>query len=612
MPVLALARALAFLALALALPAAGAGKSVLLLQQDDDAWPAYQSFYAGFQGALAREFGPDVVIYRENLDLVRFPGAPYRDALRRWYTVKYQATGVDAIVAVGPAALAFALSARRDIWPGVAIVFAGGDRETLAIAAQGGASGRMLQVDTAKTLALARTLFPRARHLAIVGDKDLTQTYFLAFDKSLAELAGDLDVIDLRGLAMGALLERVATLPPDTIAYFSIFSVDGDGQRFIPRDALTRIAAASNAPVFGDLDSYLGSGAVGGYMTDVRAFGAAIATHAAPVLRGEPPAEPAPGASNSWSTPIVDWRALRRFGVEASRLPPGIDIRYREPSLWEENRPAITGVAAAFLVLVALVIRLLAERRQRIRAEQEASARLTELARANRISAAGELAAAVVHDLGQPLAAIQSNVEAIELLLESEPVRLEEARAALADVRRDDQRAADVIERLRSLFRKSEPRRGRVAIDAIVNDVARMAEGIAKRKAVAIETDLDAAPMIVDADAVQLQQVLVNLMLNALDAIADGQSRRRIAVIARRTMGGGIRIAVGDSGPGIAEDRRAVVFEPFFTTKAQGTGVGLAIVRRIVESYGAQVVVGTSSLGGAEFSFVLPAMAAPS
>lgn len=611
-PALAFARAVVLLALALALPAAGAGKSVLLLQQDDDAWLSYQAFYAGFQGALAREYGADVMIYRENLDLSRFPGAPYRDALRRWYTVKYQAIRVDAIVAVGPAALTFALSARRDIWPGVPTVFAGGDRETLAIAERGAATGRMLQFETPKSIALARTLFPRTRNLAIVGDRDLTQTFFPTFDESLDRLAGELRVIDLRGLAMATLLERVAALPPDTIVHCTIFSLDGDGQRFVPRDALARIAAASNAPIFGDIDSYMGTGAVGGQMSSTRAFGAAIANHLAPVLHGALPAEPPPGGTNSWSTPVVDWRAIRRFGVDPARLPAGIEIRYREPSVWEEHRPALLGVAAAFLVLLGLVIRLLRERRQRIVAEQEASARFTELARANRISAAGELAASVVHDLGQPLAAIQSNVESMELLLEADPPRLEEARAALADVRRDDQRAADVIGRLRSLFHKSEPRRERVFVESVVNDVTRMAEGVARRKGVTVEADLDPAPMVVDADVVQLQQVLINLLLNALDAIPDGTGHRRVAIVARHATGGVIRVAVGDSGPGIPDDERARIFEPFYTTKSKGTGVGLAIVKRIVESYGTQVAVGVSPLGGAEFSFVLPsAEAAP-
>jgi signal transduction histidine kinase len=405
---------------------------------------------------------------------------------------------------------------------------------------------------------------------------------------------------------MTPLLERVATLPPDTIVYYSIFSVDGDGQRFIPRDALAKIAAASNAPIFGDLDSYMGTGAVGGQMTDVRAFGAAIATHTAPILRGGPPVEPPPGVSNSWSAPVVDWRALKRFGVPASRLPAGVDIRYREPTLWEAHRLALLGVAAAFLVLLALVIRLLQERRQRFRAEREASARLTELARANRISAAGEMAAAIVHDLGQPLAAIQSNVESIELLLGADPPRLDEARAALADVRRDDERAAGVIGRMRSLFHKSGPSLAPLRANGLVEELTRMVSGAASRRRAVIETDVDPLPMVVRADAIQLQQVFINLVLNALEAIPEGAARRSVAISARRVDGGGIRFAVGDSGPGIAEADRARVFEPFYTTKETGTGVGLAIVRRIVESFGARIEIGASRLGGAEFSFVLP------
>lgn len=598
--------ALVAVLLALAQPAAGAGKSVLLLQQDDDAWPAYQAFYGGFQSVLAREFGADVVIYRENLDIRRFPDAAYRDALRRWYLVKYHAVPLDAIVALGPATLNFAVAARRDLWQAVPVVFAGGNEETAAAAAAAGnATGLMLRVESGRTLALARALFPHARHLALVGGRDVRDDYFLGFEKAIAQARQDFSVIDLRGLPMAEVLTRVAELPSDSIVHYTSISVDGAGQRFVPREALAKIAAQSRAPVFGDLDSYLDTGAVGGHMTDIRAFGAAVAMRVVDALGGTAESRVPRAGEGSWSAPVVDWRALQRWGVDEGRLPPGTDVRLRVPSLWEEHRGAIAGTTTAFGLLLTLVLWLLHERRRRIRAEAEAGARMTELARANRISAAGELAAAIAHDLGQPLAAIQSNVESIELLLEADPPRLDEARAALADVRRDDQRAADVIGGLRSLYRKSEARPDLVRVDGLVGDMIRMAAGIATRRRVLIESDLDPRPMTVRADAIQLQQVFVNLMLNALDAIPDEAVQRRVVLSARRVEGG-IRLAVADSGPGVPEADRARIFEPFYTTKANGTGVGLAIVRRIVESLGARVDVSRSPAGGAEFSFVLP------
>jgi signal transduction histidine kinase len=404
---------------------------------------------------------------------------------------------------------------------------------------------------------------------------------------------------------MAQVLERVAALPADAVVHFSIFSVDGEGQRFIPRDALARIAAQSRAPVFGDLDSYLGTGAVGGRMTDIRSFGAAVAARVAPILRGSDAGAVEPGES-SWSTPVVDWRALRRWDVDERRLPPGTEVRFRPPSLWEEHRSAVLGVAAAFAVLLLLIGRLLHERRQRLVAEAEARARMTELARANRISAAGELAAAIAHDLGQPLAAIRSNVESIELLLEAHPPRVPEARSALADVLRDDQRAADVIERLRSLFRKSGPQQGEVRIDRLFEDVIGMASGAARKRRVVIESELDAPPIAVRADVIELQQVFINLLLNALEAIPEGAARRKVVMSARRIAGGGIRLGIADSGTGVPEPERGRILEPFYTTKPDGTGVGLAIVRRIVESHGAKLEVSGSGLGGADFSFVLP------
>jgi signal transduction histidine kinase len=341
-------------------------------------------------------------------------------------------------------------------------------------------------------------------------------------------------------------------------------------------------------------------------MTDIRAFGAAIGVRLGPILRGARVEKAAPDAAQSWSAPVVDWRALRRFGIDEGRLAPGTEVRFRAPSAWAEHRAAILGIAAAFAVLLLLIARLLQERRRRLRAEAESNARMTELARANRISTAGELAAAIAHDLGQPLAAIDANVDSVALLLQADPPRVDEALAALADVRRDDQRAVDVIARLRSLFRNAEPHPDTLWLDRLVGDVVGMASGAAGRKGVQIETDLDPRPMRVRADAVQLQQVFINLLINALDAIPEGAAQRKVVVSARRLAAGGIRLGVADSGTGIAESERARVLEPFYTTKANGTGVGLAIVRRIVESHGAQVEISRSRLGGAELSFVLP------
>jgi hypothetical protein len=239
---------LAFLLLA-ALPVAGAGKSVLLLQQDDDAWPAYQAFYAGFRDALARDYGADLVIYRENLDLSRFPDAAYRDALRRWYLAKYQAVRLDVIVAVGPAALNFALAARRDLWQSVPVVFAGGDENTAATAAAAGSvTGSTLRVEAGKTLALARALLPGARHLVLVGQRDVKENYFLGFDKVLEEARRDYTVIDLRDLPMAQLLERVAVLPPDSIVHFTTLAVDSASSRATRSRRSPRVRARRSLP----------------------------------------------------------------------------------------------------------------------------------------------------------------------------------------------------------------------------------------------------------------------------------------------------------------------------------------------------------------------------
>lgn len=607
-PGIVLAR-LAAVALALLVPPAfGAGKSVLLLQQDDQSWPAYQTFLSGFRATLARDFGSEVVIHVENLDLTRFPEPAYRDALRRWFLTKYQAAPIDVIVALGPAALRFTFTAREGLWQSVPVVFAGGTEETAELArADANASGSVLRVDTGKTLALAGALVPGAKTLVLVGDRDSRSGYHQGVERVFEEARRRFQVIDLRGLAMADLLARIAALPAGSFVHCSVFSRDGNGQRFVPREALVRIAAVSPVPVFGEFDSYFGDGIVGGQVVDTAAFGSHIARRVEAILRGEEKSafgHDAPALSKS----VVDWRQLKRWGIDESLVPAGVEVRFRAPSAWEEHRGLVLGALAAILLQMLLIGGLLRERRQRRLAEAEARARLTELARANRIAAAGEMGASIAHDLGQPLAAIQSNVESIELLLEAGPPGIAEARAALADVRRDNQRAADVIARLRALFRKSESRPERVDLAPLVRDVAHLAAGLANRKKIALETAVSPDLPAVWADAVQLQQVFVNLVNNAFDAIPDGAPRRQVVISARPHASGGVRLSVSDSGSGIAPGERARVLEPFYTTKSAGTGVGLAIVRRIVEAHGGTLTIGDSPLGGAEVAFTLPAL----
>jgi PAS domain S-box-containing protein len=244
--------------------------------------------------------------------------------------------------------------------------------------------------------------------------------------------------------------------------------------------------------------------------------------------------------------------------------------------------------------------------RKRAEEERERLRQLeADLTRVNRINMMGELAAALAHEIKQPIAASITSANALLRWLAHDPPDVERARATASRIEQDTHRAADVIDSLRSFYETGTPT-DRQAIDVreIVGDMTVLLSGEAHRHAIAIRSELETdAPKIV-VNRVQLQQVFMNLMLNAIEAMKDAGGE--LTIRTRSTLNGRLSISVSDTGIGLPAASAERLFEPFHTTKPQGTGMGLAITRSIVESYGGQVWATANAGKGATFHFVLP------
>ena len=245
---------------------------------------------------------------------------------------------------------------------------------------------------------------------------------------------------------------------------------------------------------------------------------------------------------------------------------------------------------------------------ERKQAEQELQQQRQELAHVARVSVMGELATSVAHELNQPLGAILSNAEAAELFLSQDPPALGELRAILADIRKDDERAGEVIRRMRSLLRKQELEREPVQMNLLVEDVFRLVSSDASLRQVAITAALSPHLPPVQGDRIQLQQVLLNLIMNAMEAMTkQPPEKRRLIVRTSYTGDGTVELSVADSGPGIEPGNLPRLFEPFFTTKQSGIGMGLPISRKIVEAHHGRISAESHPAGGAVFRVTLPA-----
>jgi C4-dicarboxylate-specific signal transduction histidine kinase len=251
------------------------------------------------------------------------------------------------------------------------------------------------------------------------------------------------------------------------------------------------------------------------------------------------------------------------------------------------------------------VIRDVTEQR---RVHEESLELRRELTHVGRVSLLGTLASSLAHELSQPLGAILRNSEAAELVLGASEPDIEELKAIVADIHRDDRRASEVIDRLRALLKRKQMDFQPVAVEAMLQDVIALVRVDAASKHVAVECEIEPRLSPVSGDRVHLSQVMLNLIINAMDAVTDLEpARRRIVVRCRRTPESEIELAVSDSGPGIPPENLTRVFEPFFTTKAAGMGMGLSVSRTIVEAHGGRLTAANLPQGGAEFRITLPA-----
>jgi len=227
-----------------------------------------------------------------------------------------------------------------------------------------------------------------------------------------------------------------------------------------------------------------------------------------------------------------------------------------------------------------------------------------DLAHINRVSMMGELAASLAHEIKQPIAAASMNAKTCLRWLQREPPDIREACETVSRIFKDVDRAADIIERNRSLYRRDTPKREMVGLNEIIREMIVLLRDKAHQHSVSIRIELDGALPTITADRVQMQQVLMNLMLNGIEAMKD--SGGELTIRSQKTEDSQILLSVSDVGIGLPAEMTDQIFDAFFTTKAQGTGMGLSICRRIIESHGGRLWACANTGRGATFQFTIP------
>ena len=587
------------------LAAQPSSRSVLLLDQSSAGLPFNTALATAVRLTLSAESKVPISFYAEHLDANRFFGSDYEEGILSFFRKKYRDKTIDVVVVVGSAALDFIARRRAELWPNVPVVFAAIDEATIArVTLPPNLTGVTMQLTLQDMVRTANIVVPNLKRIAIVGDPLERQTFYRHFLDEVPTVATQYEIINLMNLPMGELKRRLGNLPDATAVIYTGIYYDSEGVSHVPAELVVQIAEWANRPVVINVASYLGKGAVGGYIVRPEPLGQGAAQFALRILNGEN-ASDVP-VTKIPSPLIFEWPALQRWGISENRLPAGSEIMFRSPTVWEQYRGYILAFIAAILTQSALISWLLYEHWRRQRAEILARNTMSELTHVNRVATVGQLSASIAHEIRQPLAGILANAQAALRWLEK--ANVEEVREGLNGIVSDGIRAGDIITHLRAMFKHEVQEKTPVDINKLVLSVLTLAQIDLQKHEIELQTQLDDLIPEILGNQVQLQQVILNLVMNAIEAMNSSQTRvLRIKTVLSRTKK--VHVSIEDTGMGIKQSDLARVFKPMFTTKERGMGMGLSICQSIVESHDGRIWASPRANGGSIFQFELPMVA---
>jgi signal transduction histidine kinase len=466
-----------------------------------------------------------------------------------------------------------------------------------------------VQIDYLRAIEHILQVLPDTERVTVVvGTSPIEQFWLEEIGKAVKPLANRVAFTWTNTLSFDDLLEHAAALPPRSAIFWELMIVDGAGVVHEGNTALARLHAVSNAPIFSYDESFFGREIVGGPLLAVNDSSRQTAAAAVRILGGEK-ASDIKATVVKFSRPKYDWRELQRWAISETRLPPGSEVAFREPTAWQRYRWQITSIVLALLAQSAMITWLVVERFGRRRAETRSRKLSLEVMHLNRAAEAGALSASFAHDLGQPTVSIALNAQRVESLLSKDRPELGKIKEAVLDISRANDHAAAIIKRFGKLFRRRSETdiQQQTDLNVVIADVFSILATEANHRRVALLAEGHRGPLLVSADPIHVLQVLLNLTTNAMDAMANNRSdTRRVVVRTAMHVNSKVEVVVNDSGPGIPEQVIDEIFDTFYTTKEHGTGLGLSIARTIIETYGGKIWAENRAEGGAAFHFTVP------
>ena len=521
----------------------------------------------------------------------------------------FEGRNLDLILAMGAPAARFMLRNRARLFPSKPMLIAGADERTFR-------DSQLTPNDTAVSVTFDQSIqlqnilevLPDTTDIAIaIGDSPLEQFWVADLRRSFQRFETRVTLHWLNKLSAEEMVKRVLTLPPSSAIYYATVRIDASGEPQEEDRVLARLHDAGRSPIFTYIDTDFGRGIVGGRMLSTQDIAQQSAAVGVRLLHGESPAS-IKIAALGLSAPKYDWRELKRWRINEASLPSGSIVQFRQPTVWQTYRWQILLLSAAILVQAAMIMVLLYEHRRRRVAEVTARTSMSELMQMNRIATAGELSASIAHEVNQPLTGISARASAAVRWLAKEPPDIEKVRNMLREIVNASDRAADIVSGVRAMFKKDSKERSAVDINKLSRTVLDIVRVELQKNGVELQTALSEGLPTVECDPVQLQQVILNLVMNAIEAMQAVQPRV-LRIESKFIAPHAVRVVVQDTGKGVDPLHLDRIFRPLVTTKERGMGMGLSICHSIIQSHGGRIWVEAAAPRGAIFQFELPSKA---
>jgi signal transduction histidine kinase len=582
-------------------------RQVLILHSLDRGNLTLDHFTGNFRVELDQLVGSAVNVVQVVVGPAGFVRAPEQEIVDYIRSIFADRPKPDLILTTGGPAALFARKYHGQIFPDTPLLFASVDERFLS-------STPLLSNEIAVPVANEYgaaiddilQLLPQTRQIFMVlGSGQIGQFWRRELQSSLVRFDGRLTFTWSDDMSFADILRRSASLPADAVIFYLAFGTDAKGAAYGDERVLSDIHDRTSVPLFGIQSPLFGHGIVGGRLLSVDDLSVRTAEVATRILNGAPPASlrlPPQVRGN----PVFDWRELQRWNVPESRLPPGSIVLHRAPSLWSEYRTTVLGAVGILVVQSLLIAGLLYQSHARRRAEVESRRHLALAADANRRQTMSALTSSIAHEVGQPLSAMIHNVQALQMMIAASQATPQTTGEILSDIRTQGLRATQIIDRHRTMLRSHQVNKGPIQLHAVINESLALVAHDLRARQIETSVNLSSSNCVISGDQVLLQQVLVNLLMNAMDAMDETASTTRRIAISTEVKAANVAITVRDTGTGLPAHLDGTLFTPFVTTKTKGLGIGLTIARTIVDGHGGTIDAYNNAAGGATFTVTLP------